>query len=60
MDERLVAEVLEVLKPIHRFNFTRGLPEHRDPILGSSTNLSQELPPSGGLEIRRGQSKLGG
>ena len=35
MDERLVAEVLEVLKPIHRFNFTRGRPEHCDPLLGS-------------------------
>jgi aryl-alcohol dehydrogenase-like predicted oxidoreductase len=35
MDEKLVAEVLEVLKPIHRFNFTRGRPEHRDPLLGS-------------------------
>ena len=30
MDDRLVAEVLDVLKPIHRFNFTRGRPEHRD------------------------------
>jgi len=35
MDERLLAEVLEVLKPIHRFNFTRGRPEHRDPLIGS-------------------------
>jgi aryl-alcohol dehydrogenase-like predicted oxidoreductase len=35
IDERLLAEVLEVLKPIHRFNFTRGRPEHRDPLLGS-------------------------
>jgi L-galactose dehydrogenase len=35
MDERLVAEVLEVLEPIHRFNFTRGRPEHRDPLRGS-------------------------
>jgi L-galactose dehydrogenase len=35
MEEGLVAEVLEVLKPIHRFNFTRGRPEHRDPLLGS-------------------------
>jgi L-galactose dehydrogenase len=35
MDEELMAEVLEVLKPIHRFNFTRGRPEHRDPLLGS-------------------------
>ena len=36
MDERLVAEVLEILKPIHRFNFTRGRPEHRDPLLAVS------------------------
>jgi L-galactose dehydrogenase len=35
IDERLVAEVLEILKPIHRFNFTRGRPEHRDLLLGS-------------------------
>lgn len=33
MDEQLLAEVLEILKPIHNHNFTRGLPEHRDPIL---------------------------
>jgi L-galactose dehydrogenase len=39
MDERFVAEVLEVLKPIHRFNFTRGRPEHRDPLLVTRTNL---------------------
>jgi L-galactose dehydrogenase len=44
MDERLVAEVLEILGPIHRFNFTRGLPEHRDPLFCGSTNLSQDLP----------------
>jgi L-galactose dehydrogenase len=35
MDRRLLAEVLEVLKSIQNFNFTRGRPEHRDPILGS-------------------------
>ncbi|MBV9998508.1 MAG: aldo/keto reductase [Verrucomicrobia bacterium] len=35
MDNGLLAEVLEVLKPIHRFNFTRGRPEHRDPLVGS-------------------------
>ncbi len=34
MDEQLLAEVMEILEPIHNFNFTRGLPEHRDPILG--------------------------
>ena len=33
LDEALLAEVLEILKPIHNHNFTRGLPEHRDPIL---------------------------
>ena len=35
MDEALLAEVLEILKPIHNFNFARGRPEHRDPIIGS-------------------------
>lgn len=35
MDETLVAEVLEILQPIHRFNFSRGRPEHRDPVVGS-------------------------
>jgi L-galactose dehydrogenase len=35
MNERLLAEVLEVLKPIHNFNFTRGRPEHRDPLWSS-------------------------
>lgn len=35
MDEQLLAEVLEILKPIHNFNFGRGRPEHRDPIIGS-------------------------
>jgi L-galactose dehydrogenase len=34
MDETLLAEVLEILKPVHNHNFTRGLPQHRDPILG--------------------------
>ena len=33
MDQTLLAEVLEILKPIHNHNFTRGLPQHRDPIL---------------------------
>lgn len=33
LDESLLAEVLEILAPIHNHNFTRGLPEHRDPIL---------------------------
>ncbi|MEO5712219.1 MAG: aldo/keto reductase [Luteolibacter sp.] len=35
MDEQLLAEVMEILEPIHNFNFTRGLPQHRDPILGA-------------------------
>jgi L-galactose dehydrogenase len=33
-DERLLAELLEVLKPIHNFNFTRGRLEHRDSLVG--------------------------
>lgn len=33
MDEILLAEVLEILKPIHNHNFTRGLPQHRDSII---------------------------
>ncbi len=33
IDETLLAEVLEILKPVHNHNFTRGLPQHRDPIL---------------------------
>lgn len=33
VDENLLAEVLEILAPVHNHNFTRGLPEHRDPIL---------------------------
>jgi L-galactose dehydrogenase len=33
LDEQLLAEVLEILAPIHNHNFTRGLPAHRDPIL---------------------------
>lgn len=32
MDEQLLSEVLEILAPIHNHNFTRGLPEHRDPL----------------------------
>jgi L-galactose dehydrogenase len=35
MDQRLLAEVLELLEPVHNFNFTRGRPEHRDQLLGS-------------------------
>ena len=33
-DRELLAEVMEILKPIRNFNFTRGLPQNRDPILG--------------------------
>jgi L-galactose dehydrogenase len=36
IDESLLAEVLEILRPIHNHNFTRGLPQHRDPILGEA------------------------
>jgi L-galactose dehydrogenase len=35
MDERLLAQVLAVLEPIQTFNFTRGRPEHRDPLRDS-------------------------
>ena len=35
LDEQLLAEVLEILQPIHNHNFTRGLPQHRDPILAN-------------------------
>jgi L-galactose dehydrogenase len=30
IDENLLGEVLEILKPIHNQTFTRGLPQHRD------------------------------
>jgi L-galactose dehydrogenase len=33
LDQEKLNAVLEVLKPIHNFNFTRGLEENRDPIL---------------------------
>ncbi len=33
LDEVLLAELLEILSPVHNHNFTRGLPAHRDPIL---------------------------
>jgi L-galactose dehydrogenase len=35
IDQDLLSEVLEILKPIHNFNFTRGRPENRDPIRNS-------------------------
>ncbi len=34
IDQDALAAVLEILGPIHNFNFTRGLPEHRDQIVG--------------------------
>ncbi len=33
LDRELLARVLELLRPIHNHNFTRGRPENRDPIL---------------------------
>jgi len=33
INEELLDEVLKILKPIHRRNFTRGLPVHRDPLI---------------------------
>jgi L-galactose dehydrogenase len=33
MDCELLAEVQQILRPIHNHNFTRGLDENRDPIL---------------------------
>jgi L-galactose dehydrogenase len=32
MNLTLLAEVREILRPVHNHNFTRGLPEHRDPL----------------------------
>ena len=36
IDENLLSEILDLLKPIHNFNYTRGRLEYRDPIRGSS------------------------
>lgn len=33
IDFELMAKVLEILRPIHNHNFTRGRPENRDPII---------------------------
>lgn len=33
LDREKLHQVLDVLKPIHNFNFTRGLEENRDPVL---------------------------
>jgi len=40
IEESLLAEVLEVLKPIHNFNFTRGRLEHRDLMVGPADESS--------------------
>jgi L-galactose dehydrogenase len=34
MDPERLAAVMDILKPIHNFNFTRGNPENRDEIIG--------------------------
>jgi L-galactose dehydrogenase len=36
IDENLLSEIPDLLKPIHNFNYTRGRLEYRDPIRGSS------------------------
>ncbi len=36
MDEQLVKEIQQVLSPVMNANFTRGRPEHRDPLLPPS------------------------
>lgn len=33
LDETLLAEVLQILEPIHNKHFTRGRPEHQEPVL---------------------------
>ena len=33
IDFELMASVLQILKPIHNLNFTRGRPENRDPLI---------------------------
>ena len=38
--ESLLAEVMEVLKPIHNFNFTRGRLEHHDLLVGPADGSS--------------------
>jgi L-galactose dehydrogenase len=35
IDEELLSVILDLLKPIHNFNYTRGRHEYRDPIRGS-------------------------
>ena len=34
MDEALLAEVMEILAPVHNHNYTRGLPQNRDILVG--------------------------
>jgi L-galactose dehydrogenase len=34
LDFEVMARVLEILRPIHNHNFTRGRPENRDPVIG--------------------------
>jgi len=34
LDFELIARVLEILRPIHNHNFTRGRSENRDPVIG--------------------------
>ena len=36
IDKSQLADVLDILKPIHNFNFTRGRPEHRDLLIGAA------------------------
>ena len=36
IQQDLLDDVLEILKPIHNHNFTRGLPQHRDAIIGGA------------------------
>jgi len=40
VDESLLTELLDVLKPIHNFNFTRGRLEHRDLLLGPADQVN--------------------
>ena len=36
LDQDKLAAVMDVLRPIHNFNFTRGRAENQDPIVGSA------------------------
>jgi L-galactose dehydrogenase len=48
MNKSLLSEVLDLLRPIHNFNFTRGRAEHRDPIRGQDSELRSQN--SGGIQ----------